>query len=275
MSDRRHRLKSIAPWVIDGLTAIVALAIALTHTASPMEIERVTTWLLVVLSLLAVSGVVSRLGFTDEIRTSVISILDLSRNLANSLKDLAEPLLVNYKNLDSFPVRIRNAKEVWISGRTLSSLVGQFGDELRNKVSEDEGSVRILVVDPDGDIAKAQSANPFADQRTRDVPARAASTIEGLQAIRMELGQHADAFQVRKLDYSPRFSLLITDPESIDGVVQVQVLSHLRSSGSRPILRLKRVGQAHWYMDFIDQFQQLWEAGEEPTGMLAEEARAA
>lgn len=244
--------------LIDIVTALAALYVVLRNEANPLDPAQFNSLILAVLALMAISGVAERLVQINRIRDNSETILSL-------LSDLPKPgereaFLKTYDQLAPLAERLRGTNTIWISGRTLSSMIGIYRDLFRHKIVEDNCEIRILIVEPDGDVARAETLQHHNEGSLQNCATKARSTIASLEVLRRDVGDRSCNLEVRRLDYAPRFGLMITDPESNEGVVQVQLLSHWRTSWGRPIFRIMRNENTRWFNEFVLQFSELWGA---------------
>lgn len=243
--------------ILDVLTALTALYIVFRDSITPLKPEQFNTWILAVLAIMAISGVAERLGVFNELRNTSKAILNLLGEWAKTRARAA--FLKTYDDLASLRDRVGDARVIWISGRTLSSMIGIYRDLFLQKISGEDCHMRILIVDPDGDVPKAETLHHHGEGNLQHCASKAENTIASLKILKRDLGEKSHNLEVRLLDYSPRFGLMITDPEHDNGVAQVQLLSHWRTSWGRPIFRIKKGDNPRWFGEFVLQFSQLWD----------------
>jgi hypothetical protein len=260
--------------IIDGITAIIALVVLLIlHSASDALIPILFHWILIVLALLAVSGVADRLGFFSKMKKKLEDIKNTADAVQTTTgqikadtfdinKKMAEGSFIKtYRDMDPLEDRLRGVHSIWLSGRFLTSTLGYYQDLLKHKINDEGCSIRILVIAPNGNIAQAENISNYGDQNLLGGIYKSDLFRSRLNALRENITPTLlDMLEVKMLDYSPRFDLLITNAENDDGVAQIQILTHFDNSASRPIIRLRKddPNNNQWADRFIRQYIDLW-----------------
>ncbi len=237
--------------LLDLITAVTALIVVFMAEQSP----QLNKWVLTVLALMAISGVAQRLGVINKIRQTTENMYGIIQRLPPRQGFF----LKTYQNLPSLEERLEGASTIWLSGRTLSSMIGFYRDLFKKKILHEGCSIKILLVDPNGDVPKAERLQHHNEVSLETSETRAQTMSFRFETLKREIGSKSDKLEVRVLDYSPRFGLMITNPHNDDGIVQVQLLTHWRSSGSRPIFRISKGDDQFWFGEFVKQFEKLWD----------------
>lgn len=242
--------------IADVATAIVALSVALLLPSDSPEIFK---WILRILALVAFTATTKRLEVFHRIWKNTSEAVEILRAMPE-MPDRGS-LLNNYQSLPAIQERLRGAHTIWLSGRNFSSLLGFYRDFFRQKILDEDCKIRLLVVDPDGAVVKAETIHHYGEESLSGTSSKSKEFKGRVKDIRSYLNSKSANLEVRMLDYSPRFGMMVSNPRSGDGVVQVQILSHGCDSGSRPILRIKRgdLLNQNWYIHFVNQFERQWD----------------
>ncbi|RKS77163.1 hypothetical protein BZB76_2538 [Actinomadura pelletieri DSM 43383] len=163
--------------------------------------------------------------------------------------------------------RLRRARELWLfapSGAHL--LTSTRCDTLRRHVLDrDDGSVRIVLLDPERPEAVALATRQLTD--AVDFPGQPFSlslerSLERLTVMR-RWGCRGH-FSCRLLPYNPGFSLIALDPSSPGGSLIVEFHgAHNRSTADRMHLTLTRRDGGSWYEYWLGQFEHIWGSARE------------
>lgn len=238
--------------LLDLITAVIALFVVL---IADIQAPQLNKWVLTVLALMAISGVAQRLGVINKIRQKTEDLYDVIRKLPQ------RPgfFLKTYQSLPSLEERLKGKSTIWLSGRTLSKVIELYSDLFKKKILNEGCSIKILLVDTNGDVPKAERLQHHNEVSLETCETRAQAMSSTFENLKREIRLKSDKLELRVLDYSPRFGLMITNPHNNDGIVQVQLLTHWCSSGSRPIFRISKGDDQFWFDEFVKQFEKLWD----------------
>lgn len=255
MSKRIRGWLLLLPQLATVVTAVYVLF--LSRRTAP-DLEEIAKWIVVILALMAISGIVERAFQVNRIQKDSEQSAELLRHWFATTTDA--PFLKTYDDLPPLPERLEGAKTIWISGRALNSLLGAYGGLLRKMAVEEKSKIRILIVDSGGSIPKAEQQTHQGDKSLENFSARAKASEAEISTLCKSLGKKSENVEVKILDYAPRLGILITDPDKQKGIVQVQILLHYKGSAERPIFRLSADKDIAWFNVFVEQYKQLWNA---------------
>jgi heme exporter protein D len=204
---------------------------------------------LIAVCILIVSSVLER-------RVKLESIATSQKALADTMNQFP-PTGIRFEDRRAFRIPLgrllENANHIDILGMTLLGVASTSGDFLLGKARAG-CRVRFILVDPDCDaLAYAVGFSPEendVEERKRHVRT-ATRMLEPL----INTG-HAE---IRHISEVPPFNLLVTDPDTHRGRVQVEIYTHNRSTIERPHFVLSPASDPYWYAFFAGQFELLWD----------------
>ena len=158
--------------------------------------------------------------------------------------------------------QIHESKAVLMSGINMYRTFYVFQYEFRHILSLG-GQVRVLLSHPDGaamqmSALRSESRTPVEIQKKRTY-----DTLELLALWRSEM-PGADV-QVRLIDYLPPFGITIMHPSdnSADAGCLVRLFTFRSSTSMAPAFALNSNRTPEWFAFFSEQFEKMWEAGED------------
>jgi hypothetical protein len=158
--------------------------------------------------------------------------------------------------------QIHESKAVLMSGINMYRTFYVFQYEFRHMLSLG-GQVRVLLSHPDGaamqmSALRSESRTPIEIQKKRTY-----ETLELLALWRSEM-PGADV-QVRLIDYLPPFGITIMHPSdnSADAGCLVRLFTFRSSTSMAPAFTLNSNRTPEWFAFFSEQFEKMWEAGED------------
>ncbi len=145
--------------ILDAITALIAIIVVFRIPAESPDLNR---WILVVLGLIAISGVANRLGVFNSIDKN-------TEEMREAIEELSKPklgvsILKTYKELTPLEDRLQGAHTIWLSGRLFSSLLGFHKDLFKHKICNENCNMRILVINPQGRVAEAEKLSHNGDE---------------------------------------------------------------------------------------------------------------
>lgn len=167
----------------------------------------------------------------------------------------------------SLETRLRQVREVWLfapSGAHL--LTSARCDTLRRHVLDrDDGSVRIVLLDPARPEAVALATRQLSDAVDfpgQPFPLSLERSLERLAVMRR--WPCRGRLACRLLPYNPGFSLVALDPSSPSGSLIVEFHgAHNRSTPDRMHLTLTPRDGGRWYEYWLGQFEHIWRSARE------------
>ena len=157
---------------------------------------------------------------------------------------------------DDLTVDLERAQDIWLVGVSLYRFIVRFYALLERKIRSG-GSVRVLLVDPDGPGAALSAAGmypPFMAEQNRHRIREALSTLAALAQQTNKLG----TLDVRTLDYVPSFGAYILDPKK-KGKIYLEYYPHAMPVDQIPKMQLS--SRDEWHIHFKTQIEVLWERG--------------
>lgn len=260
----------VAEFLIDNLTILLTIGFA-GYILYRQEIAQLSlstddllTAILGILALLATSEIVERyrkLTSIDKTVTRSLSLLE--SRLAEHPSAIA--FFQKQTNLDHY---IQGAYRIDLCGVTLTSTLNkQFGN-LRERL-EAGAKIRILIIDPDSTAIKMSAARSISADDTDYYRVRLDATLRDITYLHKMLeevgkmpgnSQKAGEINVRLVSYAPSFSMLSFDPHQDNGIVFVEIYPHKMAHRLPPTFDLMPKRDGIWYLYFLDQFEEMWNA---------------
>lgn len=166
-----------------------------------------------------------------------------------------EEVLRDRKALGTFSQVLPDGGELWVYGPTAVTVLVNAA-EIRRKVLERGGQVRILVQDPDSEAISFTRAQLDANLDFDHILRSSISTLRKMRSW-------GDC-QHRLLAFNPGFSLVIINPTKRDGFALVEFHGFEDESiTDRMHVRISRSESIHWFDYWTDRFQAMWQSARE------------
>jgi len=241
-------------FILDVVQAIIATAVAIVLALDMTGIWSVISWLpdnlnyLIFISIcvLIVSSVLERRfqleGFAEEVNQKLDKLAQSSQSGVR---------LENRQGLTTLEARLVQAEDVSLLGINLVGLLSNYEGFIKKK-AKSGCKFRIIITDP-GFYTESGASNSWQKGLRRKQDAE--------HAIRTLLPviETTENIHLRFIDLLPSFSLLIIDPNSSHGKVQVELYLCEGAASDRPHFILTQSNDKYWYDFFRNQFDLLWE----------------
>lgn len=159
--------------------------------------------------------------------------------------------------------RLSRAKRaVYISGNDCKFVVESLSAEISSTLARGV-QVKILAVEPNSDTSRMLS---LIDPRFET----AQKFIDSMQSVKMELqhikNQYPENFEYRFLPVLPAMGFFITDPQSVDGIVKVEIYTAKpwTPKETRPHLIIP-YNLYEWRNYFVSQWENYWNLAQNTT----------
>jgi hypothetical protein len=167
-----------------------------------------------------------------------------------------------------FAARLRGASELWVFAPTgINLLSPQVCETVRGTLlASPDGAARVVVLNP-GDQTAVRQATWQLDDPLDSPPQLFLASLQSTIGQLNRIANHATrgSFGYRLLDFNPGFSLVAIDPAARDGRVIVEFHGfHSETTTSRMHIELTKVDGSPWYAYWLDQFERIWRAAQEP-----------
>jgi len=200
------------------------------------------------LGFLAVDALIERLDVLTNIEQGIHSIAKLINPKAPS------EAFFYTRDFSRVEKIIREShNEIWIYGVTLDglvTLVNPLQDKLRKGYK-----IKILAPDPSGD--EFQSTAKYFGSRPAQLAARLKGNLDNL-GIRFRQVENSN-FEIKVLDRVFTTGYVISDPNSADSKMLVQMYMFWFGVNNAPNFELIHKDDKQWYSVFITQFNKAWE----------------
>ncbi len=230
------------------LTIVGAVAVAILGLLNIIQAEIVAAATLMILSLIGVSLLLNRVT-AHHLQVTIEQALEHMR------KPGAEQILTTYfEHMPDIDRRLGVSHEVWILSRTCSRIWQDFNDEFKRLLSDNTGTLRLMMVDPeDGAVKMIVNSAEWDDSNNVDLWQRNSRDF----LARLAHFQNG-RFQIRTIDYLPAWTLMLIDPLSASGVIYVELSTYQSNSRNRPTFVLEARRDEHLFQTFRGEFEAMW-----------------
>jgi len=271
----RSRFQQFIEFVIDNLFDIATIAIAALvviryeiRTPTQTDVPEITTWILAVLGLIAVSGLWDRNRRLHRIEKLAEESRDLaSRHLSGRVR--ASDFFRTNRDLPEQAFASTN--EIYLSGMTLSRTSREYMHILSQRLMAG-AHIRIMIADPSIDVVLRDLALRDGDLTAEEYRTRL-HAVQALIKVIAETPASTGRVEVGYLPSAPAFGFVMLDPDQPHGICSVELYHH-RSTEPTAIFELRATDDPHWYKFFRQQYELLWSTcrvetlpdGAEPSG---------
>lgn len=228
------------------------------------------TLVTLVFAVLSVASDVLPVNARWAVLLAGVALLVLRMTLPERIPGLGDEVLQDRLAFEDepFAAQLRDASELWVFAPTGVNLLSpQTCETIRGTLlASRDGAVRVVVLDPADQTAVRQATRQLDDPL--DSPPQL--FLASLQATIGQLERLAaqslrGSFGYKLLDFNPGFSLVAINPAAKDGRITVEFHGfHSETTTSRMHVELTRASGGPWYAYWLDQFERIWRAAQEP-----------
>ena len=222
-----------------------------------------------VLGIIAFSLIRDRTA-KDNLLHTVVSLEKLVRELISG-KAKSEKFFVNRNQLPSLSITMKKSKHTLdMMGTSLLSVGITYQATLRELI-ESGVKIRLLVSNPDNSTLQEYLSKRYLEAETAIVHANQVRTSLTNLAQFVFSVDKGDAIQIRITDHVQTISYIGNDVEKPTGRIQVEFYLNKTGLERDPIFFLDSTQDIHWYNEFKNQFEFLWNDAEgiDPQKYLA------
>jgi hypothetical protein len=168
-----------------------------------------------------------------------------------------------------FKTRIKGVRKLYLQG---ASLVHLLSDENLNAIIDEilvhpDGEVRILLQDPQEAAAMDylyRQLDEFTERRSVLLTDAIPQVLQRFENMRLlppaaAKERYRGKFELRFLQFSPGFSLVLINPDERNGVVIPEMYGFRNdATGKRMHIEITRDGSDYWYDYWEKQFDAMW-----------------
>jgi hypothetical protein len=214
----------------------------------------VSTAVLGVLGLVAVS-LLSNRRKDDMVQQALQQIQE--RQKAPSLGEVFSSWRARSVELEA---RLSQADEVWVLTRTGINFWSSYQNELMRVLKRD-GTVRLIILDPNGialRLYKSRFKRRWSQvKRAELMHQNIKALLEDLKDLSAELPR--GTLEIRTVDYMAPWAIVLIDPHSPDGMIQVGLGMFGPSGEVRPSFVLRGRQDSDLFHLFCEEFEAMWE----------------
>lgn len=235
-------------------TISIALAVAVLDVFDVATPQVVSSATLAVLTLLAFDVLTQR-HETQRIGDAVQQFREFLQGIEGRLQTRS---VDDFLGLAAPGESIQTAgpvRDIALVGVTLSRTIHTCLHDLECCL-DSGGTVRIAVVDPQGDAPKEAShrhglpnGRPLFDHRLQ-------ATVNLLLYLKSKAAGNG-TLEIRFIPFVPSVGLTLIDPQAPHGVVVVDIYAH-RPEAPEPSMTITAAESPEWYAHFLQEYEQVW-----------------
>ncbi len=209
-------------------------------------------------------AVLASLGdnIVNSIILATLGLLVLNISTPKVQESSLDDYLDDRSNLGSFEERIKGARKLYIYAPSAANILhGDNAEAIRKEIlTRSDGELRVVIQNPD----RADAVNILVDQLDRSVEFQVQHLPEELQRTLRQF-KLIDSWntpgtaELKLLDYSPGFSIVMLDPDRISGQVIVEMHGFQNeSTRSRMHVIINKRDSERWFTYWYEQFENIW-----------------
>jgi hypothetical protein len=203
--------------------------------------------IMLLLAFLAIDALSERLNTIEKLRKE-IRIIQNNQTAANNFFSYRDEI----PSLSDF---LMNAKSIDVTGASLLALATQNRLSLEEKLKQG-CKFRLICFNPHAEqlseMAYALSGAISPIGLSREI----LISLENLQKI---ITDNPNLFEVRTYGQSIAHSVVITDGNTLQGKMRVEIYVAGKTGPHRPGFFLKKYESPGWFSVFMDEFEMMWE----------------
>jgi hypothetical protein len=207
-----------------------------------VELSTAEEVIIALLALLAIDALTERIGVLERIE-SKLRVGGVRLQDRNSFAESLEK-------------RWARASEVCLLASNLVGIVTHYRDLMAERAKEG-CRFRMIILDPEFLDLDGLPVSWYGSGRKESLQ----YAIHTIDRIRRRVGR--DRVEVRYTAFPSPYSLLMIDPGTASGEVQVELYTHGRNTQERPHFVLTQDTDSYWYDFFRREFELVWESSRE------------
>jgi hypothetical protein len=152
---------------------------------------------------------------------------------------------------------MKGAKELWLIGLILNKTINNHYSLLHEKLNRGD-HIRILIVNPNSPYGGLISRRKFSPDTLEDVQNYQRLTLSKLCSLKKLAPQN---IEIRTTNYPPFFGALVTDLESIEGVIYIEQYSYQMEDDLPKFVF--RQSDTKWFQYYSQQIMKMWNDSDE------------
>lgn len=246
--------------LFDFATIIIAGVLVIRYqitSPTQSDLPEITTWILAVLALMAVSGVWER----NRSLSRIEKVGQETREFAKQYVDGVIPasrFFINQK-LHQLPDNVfSSAQTIDIGGIILGRTIREYMNVFQERLQAG-ANLRIMICDPQNDQVIDQVALRLEGELP---PSYWKERLEGVLLYVKEIAKFPHkpgSIQIGYLPYLPAFGLINIDMQKPEGLCYIEMYHH-KSPEAGPGFKIQKANDPTWHQFFAKQFEILWES---------------
>ena len=255
------KAQSVVSFVLDNLVDLITISVAafliVRNEVSPFGINdfnKLATWILGVLGLIAISGLWERNRRLTRIEKMLHGNHDLVLKHFSG-KNRACDFFMSGSNLSIDD--LSSATSIFFSGVTLSGTTKEYAYILGKRLVAG-ATIRFVVIDPVDSVLEELISRSWADATQAYYKDRI-KTVESLIDYISRTPDAKGKVELGYLPYHPSFGLTLIDPDQPRGLCYVELYQH-KSADPNPSFRIQASEDPIWFDFFYKQSKILWDS---------------
>lgn len=242
---------------LDTVVALVVSAVATTFGIVQKNQELLLAGVALTLTFLAVGLIRDRHHretFNNQMAKLESAIVEL-----NVEKIRSSNFFYSRSNSAELPLRLRKAKYTLdVMGPSLSS-IGITHQAILRELKSNGVRIRLLVSNPDNTNLQKYFSMRFLEADTAIIHTRhVKGTLSSISQI-VGVSSSGGSIEIHVTNQVLSFSYIGLDVEKPEGEIQVEFYLTKTGLDRDPMFLLKQTRDAHWFKEFRNQFELLWE----------------
>lgn len=260
------KLYAVVEYLLDNIFDLLTIGVAgflvikyQINKPETVDLPEITTWVLAVLGLVAVSGLWERNRRLHRIEKLSLEGRDLSRRFLNK-KVYADDFFLSDKKLNEKD--FASANSIYFVGKTLTRTTREFFYVMGQRLIAG-AHLRFMILDPDNELLMNHVALQGFDapvEYWRDTLRTVEKVVDAISKTPGSTGK----VEIAYLPFVPSFGMVLIDPDQPNGKNIVELYHH-KSPTPNPIFELNAIEDVHWYKFFRDQYEILWRSCRQKT----------
>lgn len=247
----KPRFEDIVWFIIENTAYILTIGfttyVLLQSQRLNLQPLEVSLWILAIIGMLATAELIARFGRLRRIEVLTREAVETIKSREGRPK--AQDILYTREESPPLRVRIGQAREVWLTGRSLVNVV-DFANLFEEVALRHKCRFRFLLPDPDEVDGELVYGKPEAAHFAVSMQ----KTLAVLGGLHRSVG--SDLVEVRVLKHIPTLGLFIINGNQPFGRIQVQLYPYRCQGFERPVFDVD--ADDEWYAVFREHFLELW-----------------
>lgn len=264
MSDRPKWLTAALEFLLDNFTVLATIAYASyiiyrqEFGEADISTNQLITGILAVLGLLATSELIERYRRLSKIEKSTDKLVSMVQKEIVD-RPSAIRFFENTPILDAF---FKSAHTIELMGVTLTSTLDKQASNIREAINNG-AKVRVILANPSPKslaikMATLRSEEPHVETYFKKKLDSSFEVLEYMKRMQNDQTGKSGSFEVHLVNYAPSFGIASFDFGQPNGIVFVEIYSHVSGYDTQIAFNLTKKRDGNWFDYFQNQFEDIW-----------------